>query len=140
MATAISAQGATLLIEDSNVGVADVPIELISSFTGFDGEASEIDTTHLLSTSKQKITGLQDWGSFSFEWFVDWVNAPGQDRVRAVSASGETVAFELQLPDGSKAQWSGNVKHSTALNGGVDAALTGSVSITIDGEVTITAA
>lgn len=133
--TAISAQGTTLEIDTVTAGTPDTEIENVKSFSGFDGEAGEIDVTNLSSTAKEFRVGLQDFGSFSFEWDVD-LAATGQDAVRAAQASGAVKTFRLTFPDASTATFSGLVKNATSMSGGVDQVLTGSVSIKITGAVT----
>ena len=135
--TAISAQGSTLQIEDSTPGTADTAIEMVISFTGFDGEAGDIDITNLSSTAKEKLSGLKDFGNFSFEWHPDY-NASGQDLVRAASGTGVAKAFKLTLPDDTTIEFLGSVKNADSINGAVDSALTGSVSIAVSGDITVT--
>jgi hypothetical protein len=136
--TAISAQGTTISIENLTPGTADTVIENVVSFTGFDGEAGEIDITNLSSTAKEKLSGLKDFGNFSMEWHPDY-SATGQNLVRANSGTGIAVAFQLDLPDNTVITFNGSVKNADSVNGAVDAALTGSVSIAISGDITVTA-
>jgi hypothetical protein len=135
--TAISAQGSTLKIENLTPGTADVVIENVVSFTGFDGEAGEIDITNLSSTAKEKLSGLKDFGSFSFEWHPDY-SATGQNLVRATSGTGAQKTFQIDLPDATTIEFLGSVKNADSVNGSVDAALTGSVSIAVSGDITVT--
>jgi hypothetical protein len=107
----------------------------VKTFSGFDGEAAEIDVTNLSSTAKEFRTGLQDFGSFSFDWDVDYANA-GQNAVRAAQASGSVKDFKLTLPNASTASFTGLVKNATNVSGGVDQVVGGSVSIKITGTVT----
>jgi len=136
--TAISAQGTTISVESSAPGTADTVIENVISFTGFDGEAGEIDITNLSSTAKEKLSGLKDFGNFSMEWHPDYT-ATGQNLVRAASGTGSAISFQLDLPDGTTIEFLGSVKNADSVNGSVDAALTGSVSIAISGDITVTA-
>lgn len=133
--TAIDAQGSTLKIDNATPGTADVAIENIKSFSGFDGEKTEIDVTNLDSTAKEYRLGLQDYGSFSFEWNPSY-SATGQNVVRAAGSTVKT--FKLTLPNGTTADFQGIVKNGTAITGGVDNVIDGSVTIRITGAVTIT--
>lgn len=135
--TAISAQGTSLKVDDSVPGTPDVSVANVISFSGFDGEASEIDVTNLSSTAKERIAGLQDFGSVNLEIHPDFTD-PGQDLLRDAQSSGELKTFLITLPNGVELQWTGAVKNAQALNGGVDAALTGSVSLTVKGDLEIT--
>lgn len=130
--TAISAQGSDLTIDTNSV-------ENMISFSGFDGEASEIDVTNLLSTAKENLIGLIDNGSFSIEFHPDYqASATGQAALRAKAISGATAAFELTLKDNTTIAFDGLVKNAHSAAGGVDAALSGSASIKITGPLTIT--
>lgn len=135
--TAKSAQGSTMQVESDDPDVADTKIINLKTFSGFDGENSEIDVTNLDSEAKEYVSGLQDFGSFSMEWDVDYSD-PGQNIVRAAQATGATKAFLLTLPNGEKAQFLAIVKNAQAINGGVDQTLTGSASLKITGSVDIT--
>jgi len=46
---------------------ATCSIDEVVSFTGPSGAGGVIDVTHLLSTAKEKLLGLPDWGSISLE-------------------------------------------------------------------------
>jgi len=72
----------------------------ITSGSGFDGSADEIETTTLCSTAKEFITGLQDFGNVTFEvnWNVDSADA-WQAAMRAALAEGTPRVFKITLPD-----------------------------------------
>lgn len=123
--TAISAQGSTLTI-------GAVAISNIKSYSGFDGEAGEIDTTNLDSTGKEYLIGLQDFGSFSCDWNNDYSDL-GQIACRAAQASGAIQTFVLTLPNADTVTFSGLVKNAQSISGGVDATLDGSMSIKVTG-------
>lgn len=131
--TAISAQGSTL-----SIGPTPTPIENVISFSGFDGEAAEIDITNLSSTAKEYLAGLTDPGSFSFEYHPNFLTATaGQELLRAAALSGAVTAFELELSDGVKIDFNATVRNALSTTGGVDAALSGSASLRISGAITI---
>lgn len=130
----ISAQGTTFSISNSAApGGTQVVIECIRSFTGMDGEASDIDITCLTSTAKEFRQGLQDFGKFSIDLFRDPEDL-GQIQLDLAKAAGETRVFVLTLSDGQIATFSGYVKSLTAA-GAVDGAVTGTANIKITGNV-----
>lgn len=131
----IDAQGSTLEIDDATPGTPDTAIGKLISFSGFDGEATELDATHLGSTAKEKRLGLQDFGSFSVEWRPDFTDA-GQDLVRAAAASRAVKTLRLTLPDSTTATFQALVKNADRLGGGVDALVEGGASFIINGSVT----
>ena len=135
--TAITAQGSTLEIDDVTPGTADQAIGNVISFSGFDGEASELDITNLDSTAKEKMAGLQDFGNFSFEFHPDYSDS-GQDALRAAQASGALKTFQLTLSDATTIDFTGVVKNAQSITGGVDAPLAGSAAISVSGSITIT--
>lgn len=132
--TAISAQGSTLMISSTSEGEASTPIGNMISFSGFDGEASEIDYTNLSSTAKESGLGLIDYGAFNVEWHIDYDDA-GQTAARSAASSSEKRRFKLTLPNGKVRGFDGLVKNANSLNGAVDAALTGTLSVKITGPV-----
>lgn len=132
--TAISAQGTTIKVDDATPGTPDVVINNVVSFSGFDGEASEIDITNLLSTAKEYAVGLKDFGAFSLEIHPDF-DDPGQNVLRTAGNSTKTI--EIGLPNGKTATFACLVKNADSLNGGVDAVLTGTVALKISGPVTV---
>jgi hypothetical protein len=132
--SAISAQGTTIAI-----GATPTVIENVISFSGFDGEASEIDITNLSSQAKENLVGLTDNGSFSFEYHPNYLVATaGQEALRAAALSGATTEFLLTLKDLSTIGFNAVVKNAMSASGGVDAALSGSASLKISGVLTIT--
>lgn len=132
--TAIDAQGSTLQVDDLTPGTPDVAVANINSFSGFDGEASEIDVTNLSSTAKEYRVGLKDFGSFSLDWNPDYTDA-GQNVIR--SAGNAVKTFLLTLPNGTTLTFQGLVKNADSISGGVDAVIDGSVSIKVSGDVTV---
>lgn len=131
--TAITAQGSVL-----SIGGTPTPIENVTSFSGFDGEAAEIDITNLSSTAKEYLAGLTDPGTFSFEFHPNFLTATaGQELLRAAALSGAVTAFELALSDGVTIDFQATVRNALSSSGGVDAALTGSAALRITGPLTI---
>ena len=106
----------------------------VSSFSGFDGEADELDSTDLDSTAKEFISGLMDEGKFSFEAKVLHTD-PGQLAIRAARASGAVKSMKLVFPDAVTATFDILVK-SVPASGGVNAMLKGSIGCRISGPVT----
>jgi hypothetical protein len=127
--TAISAQLSTLTIDAT-------PIGNFLSWQGFDGEAVEVDISNLSSTAKEKMTGLQDSGSFSCEIHTDPSDA-GQAALIAAQAASSESAFVLTLKDGTTYTFNASVKNATSLSGGVDQPVAGSVSLAVSGEPVI---
>ena len=90
----------------------------IKTFSGFDGQASEVDRTNFNSTAKEFILGLVDFGQFSFDCDYDFADA-GQVAVLAKQASGVITNFKLTLPDTHTASFTAYVKKLPTA-GGVD--------------------
>jgi len=135
MSNAIKSQGFTLEIGD----IGDSPAALteiseVTNFQLFDGQANEIDTTHLQSTAKERMMGLQDFGSGSFD--LNFLSADaGQVEARAAKASQTRKQFLITFSNGYTASFAGYVA-SAPINGGVDGKVEHSISILVDGDVT----
>lgn len=113
--------------------VAYTKINGLTSFDGFDGAASELDTTDLDSTAMEYISGLKDEGKFGFEAKVLSADA-GQIALRAARTSGAVVGMQLTLPDATVATFNVLVK-SMPSSGGVNAVLKGKIDTKITGPV-----
>jgi hypothetical protein len=134
--TAISAQGSTLEIDVSVSGTPDTEIANLFSFSGLDGEASEIDVTNLTSAAKESKLGLKDYGNFSIEYHVDFDDA-GQNDLRAAGVSGDTKSFTLTLPNAKTLSFDALVKNADSISGGIDATVNGGASLRITGAVVV---
>lgn len=135
MSNAIKSQGFTLEIGD----VGDSPAALteiseVTNFQLFDGQANEIDTTHLQSTAKERLMGLQDFGSGSFD--LNFLSADaGQVEARAAKASQTKKLFLITFSNGYTASFQGYVS-SAPISGGVDGKVEHSITVLVDGDVT----
>lgn len=134
MANAIETQGFYFRIGNEDSPLTYTEVKEVTSFTGFDGQAAEIDVTHLQSTAKEFLMGLQDFGSFSIE--CNYLPADsGQDKMRAAKNSREIQDFKVEFSDASTATFQGYVT-SAPVSGGVDAKVDTSFAIRITGTVT----
>ena len=103
-----------------------------SQVAGFDGQASEVDTTHLRSTAKEYVLGLQDFGNVTLSLFT--ATDAGQARLRALKASGNADAFSVTLSDGSVAAFMASVRSFTFDVGGPDGTVQSQVQLRVTGE------
>lgn len=101
---------------------------------GFDGEASEIDTTNLQSTAKEYMLGLQDFGNVPITLFLTSPNDTGQTRLRALKALAAAEAFSITLASGQVAAFMAFVKSFPFGNLTPDTAFSGSPSLRVTGE------
>lgn len=128
-----------LTIDDNTDAATATPssytqITDVKSYSGFDGQASEIDVTNLSSTAKEFRLGLVDEGGFSFEMYQ--VNADaGQAAMRTSRDAGTAKSYILTLPNSETATFTAYCK-SIPSAGGVDGAVTSSVALRISGPVT----
>ena len=108
-------------------------IKEVKTFSGFDGQASELDVTNLDSTAKEFRLGLVDEGGFSFE--MNQVNSDaGQSALRTSKNAGTIKTYKLTLPNAEVATFTAFAK-SLPSAGGVDGVLTSSVALRISGSV-----
>jgi hypothetical protein len=107
----------------------------LKTFTGFDGEASEIDVTNLSSSAKEYRLGITDPGKFSIEVDQDNTDA-GQLAVRASQAAGSLKSYKLILPDGHTFSFTAFCK-KFASSLGVDQVVKGSIDFRISGAITL---
>lgn len=103
------------------------------SYSGFDGQASEVDTTTLASKAKEKTLGLRDFGGMTIE--INRVDdEPFQVEANIAAKDGEPRWFSLVKRNGFTKTWQGYVR-SFSDTGAVDGVNTGTVTVTISGEV-----
>lgn len=74
-------------------------IEKVTSIAGPDGQAQPIDDTDLLSTGREYIGGLADFGSISLE--CGFMNGTEQLRLFDMYNSGATELFKIFQPEDS---------------------------------------
>lgn len=137
MSDAIKTQGFEFAIGAGSSPIVYTDIGEIVSFQGLDGQAAEIDVTHLQSVAKEFLMGLQDFGSFSID--VNYLtDDPGQQALRAAKATGDKKPFRATLSNGETFTFEGYVL-SNPISGGVDAKVDGSFAIRITGDVVFSA-
>jgi predicted secreted protein len=135
--TAQSAQGTVIEIDTGTSGTPTlVPIVNVSEVSGFDGKATEIDTTTLSSTAKERVLGLQDWGTVTLTTQIN-LKEPSHSALLAAKKAGTPKSFTVTLSDGSKIAFQAFVA-AFPLSAKVDAVYTGSIALTITGDITVT--
>lgn len=124
----------------SRINTAESPtttvIGEVTSFSGFDGAASEIDVTSLADTFKQYLKGVADRGSFSMDVNFDPADV-GQVDIRADLAVSASRTFTLVLTDSPATTITFTAfVMSFSIAGGVDDAITGTIGLKITGNWT----
>jgi hypothetical protein len=104
------------------------------TYTGFDGQASELDVTNLSSAAKEYRLGITDPGSLQIELDQDNADA-GQGVLLAAYAGSLAKQFKITLPDTHTATFSAYVRKFTS-SGGVDQVLKRQADLRISGPVT----
>jgi hypothetical protein len=98
------------------------------------GDRTEIDTTHLTSTSKEYLMGLRDGGTFTFS--VNFLfDDDGQAAVREAEASDDSFHWLVEYPSGNTCSFDGFVKSFSGPSADVDGKLSGSVNVKVTGDV-----
>lgn len=134
MSDAIETQGFLVQIGNSDSPLTYTDVGEVKTFTAFDGSATEIDITHLQSTAKEFLMGLQDNGNFNMD--LNYLPADaGQVLVRAAKASRAIQDWKLTFSDNTTATFQGFVT-TAPRTGGVDAVVDTSFVIRISGDVT----
>ena len=138
MSDALETQGFVFAIQNTGSPGEYTVIGEVTNFSGFDGQAAEIDVTHLQSVAKEFLMGLQDFGNFNID--VNYLpEDAGQILLRGAKTSRDIQSFRATFSDGSKAEFQGYVL-SNPVSGGIDSKVDASFAIRITGNVTFTAA
>lgn len=121
-----SAQGTTFTFNGTTVSG-------ITGYSGFDGEAPDIDETTFDDLEFRVFTqGLADAGAFNLDVFRDPDDA-GQLAMETASTAGTTGECILTFVGWGTVTFDAYVK-SMPIAGGVDARLTGTIPMKITGE------
>lgn len=105
----------------------------VSSFSGFDGSAADIDVSNLDSTAKEYRIGLAEPGAFTMELQLDTTDA-GQQALLSNQSAQTVRSFKMTLPNAAVATFNAYVKKVTA-TGGVDQVVGRSVDLKISGPI-----
>ena len=135
--TAQKSQGATIGKGDGASPEVFTTIANITSISGPNLEAADIEVTDLSSTAKEFLQGLEDSGTIDLEGFYDQTNTQHQEMRDNVGAN-TAVNYKITLTQGSPAEtitFSARVM-SFSIGHEVDGAVTMSMSLKIDGSVT----
>lgn len=108
-----------------------VPVGQLQTISGFDGQASEIDTTSLASVAKEYLIGLQDFGNLSLTIFLQ--SDTGQALLRTIKATAAATAMSITLSDGSISAFVAFCKQFSFDAGGPDNAVKASVALRVTG-------
>jgi hypothetical protein len=135
--TAKSAQGTTIQIDTGTVGAPSlVPVVNVSDISGFDGKATEIDVTTLTSTAKERVLGLQDWGTVTLNTQIN-LKEPSHAALLAAKKAGTAKPFTVTLSDASTLVFNAFVS-TFPLSAKVDSVYTGNIVLTVTGDITVT--
>lgn len=137
--TALSAQGTKISI---NTGTAQTPtltqVTNVSDISGFDGKAAQIDTTNLSSTAKERMLGLQDWGSVTLATDINLKEA-SHAALLAAKKAGVPQSFTVELSDTSTITFNAFVS-TFPISAKVDQVYKGNIVLDITGDITVTVA
>lgn len=129
----ILANGTTITFED-NLAAAQT-VGKVVGFSGFDGEAADIDVTNFASTAKEYCQGLQDFGNISIDVIRDYDDA-GQAALLDALDNQATREMVITLPSGTLNVITFNcyVKSFSSEAADSDSVVTGTVNLKITGE------
>ena len=136
---ATTSQGTTLKYKPA--GGNQLTVGKLSSVGEIQPDSEELDVTTLESAGgyREYMQGLRDSGEVELTGYHDAGDA-GQKALRTAYASGETGAFEVNFPDGTKVSFSGFVKSHTIGSAEVDGAVGFGATVRISGPVVVTEA
>lgn len=101
-----------------------------------DPGANEIDCTHLTSTSREYLMGLQDSGTFTMTVNFLFADA-GQVALLAAKTTRTLLGFRVTYSDDSTMTFNAYVQTFSGPAASVDDKLVGDISLKIDGDITI---
>ncbi|CAN5335149.1 hypothetical protein BH10PSE12_BH10PSE12_02700 [soil metagenome] len=139
---AFKSQGTTLHIsnEDADVtayGTATfVKVSETASIGEPDGEAADIDVTHLESVEEESLSGIPRNGSIAVSGFASRDDDAGQAEMHAARLAQERRWIKITLSTGAVRYFKGTVKKFADFSAAVDGAVPFNGTIKIAGVVT----
>lgn len=107
------------------------PVGQVTTVSGFDGTASEIDTTNLSSIAKEYLIGLQDFGNVTLSAFLQ--ADAGQALLRKIKESAAATAMSITLSDGTVSAFIAFCKQLTFDATGPDSAVKTNIGLRVTG-------
>lgn len=99
--------------------------------SAFDGEAADIDVTHLRSAGKEYLAGLAEFGNVSLNLWLPLTADAGQTRLRDLRETQAVGSFTITLASGLVAAFRGLVKSFAVSGIEVDGAVQCSCTIKV---------
>lgn len=106
----------------------------LNTYSGFDGQASEIDVTDMDSKAKEFVLGLQDFGNLQLDLKAILPTDSGQLAIRAAKASGTKKVYRIVGSDGMTEAFFAYAKKFSE-SSGVDQVKKGQIGLRITGAV-----
>ena len=135
------AVGTGILSKNITLGYSAVPattytvIPDLQEIPDLGGSVDKVEVTTLADGSRRYINGLVDYGDLAFKFLYDNDDATSSWRVLS-GFNGELKSWEINLPDGTKFQFTG--MPSLVLDSvGINAPLTFTLSIALNSAMTI---
>ena len=101
------------------------------------GAAEKVDVTTLADGNYKYISGIKDFGDLEFTFLYDNSTATSNFRVcKELEAETSAPSWEVQFPDGTKFDFSGECSVATA-GGSVNNAIQFTLSIALNSDITV---
>lgn len=131
----------TKLLIAPKTGNTDVEVGALSSISGIDASADEVEVTDMGNTDgyREYLPGFKDGGEVSVSGYMDGEDA-GQARLYELMESGDVVDCKIQFPAKIGKTWSfkaGVTKFTTSAD--VDDAITFEATLKVSGKPTLAA-
>lgn len=129
----------TKLLIAAATGNTDVEVGALSSVSGIDASADEVEVTDMGNTDgyREYLPGFKDGGEVSLSGYMDGEDA-GQARLYELMESGDVVDCKIQFPAKIGKTWSfkaGVTKFTTSAD--VDDAITFEATLKVSGKPTL---
>lgn len=108
-----------------------VEVGEVRSISGFDGEAADLDVTHLRSVGKEYLTGLAEFGNVQLTLWLPTSSDAGQKRLRDLREIQAQSAFSITLASGQVCAFIGLVKSFSLTGLEVDGAVQAGCNIKV---------
>lgn len=123
-------KGVSLGYKASSTATTYTHVVNVFSFPDLGGDIDKVEVTNLDDGNRRYIKGLIDYGDLEFECYY---SKDGYAALKALEAAGDSVEWQVELPDSSTFTFSG-VPFAGIAAGGINDALQFKLKIALDSE------
>lgn len=136
MANEMLTKGVKLSYKESSSATSYTQVANLFGFPDLGGDIDKVEVTNLDDGNRRYIPGLVDYGDLEFDCYY---SKAGYKTLKALEDAGNSIAWQIELPDGGIFDFTG-VPFASISAGGINDALQFKVKIALDSDMAFTPA